>query len=397
MPVPAVRAAPASRPAGSRPANAAEYYERAFAKLPDETAADYLYLISWYEAKTDHPRAGATLTRYREVLDAFHWGAAATGCDWGPALHDGNFTAVARVSPAWVLKSLAQFNARYLFEHGKPGEAFDELARILAFARHVGSEGVLAARASEARIVESVAQQAGTMLHATPPEVAKRFGAQLKGLTASMSWADAMRREAAYAEPNLREWAKADPERFVGPDGRFTRTIALRYPLDPEAEKKRAADVQAVRALWLDPARREQAIAGARPLMEEAARVLELPNDTFPAAAEAFQRKLDAHPLARLVVPDVAREREKMLADAVYRTMLEAAVAVREEGAEALNRFRDPAGDGPFEYSVVDAPQGGERAYQLQSKLTRTIGQRRAVLRVGPPPKRVPGVLPDAP
>src|SRR5687768_7567963 len=95
---PAAAAPPATRPA-TRPANAAEFYDRAFAKLPDENAADYLYLISWYEAKTDHPRAGATLTRYRAVLDDFHWGAAATGCDWGPAVHDGNFTAVARVSP----------------------------------------------------------------------------------------------------------------------------------------------------------------------------------------------------------------------------------------------------------------------------------------------------------
>src|SRR5688572_2812830 len=182
-------ASPPLKPAASRPANAAEYYDRAFAKLPDENAADYLYLISWYEAKTDHPRAGATLTRYREVLDAFHWGAAATGCDWGPAVHDGNFTAVARVSPAWVLKSLAQFHARYLFEHGKPAEAFDEVARILAFARHVGSEGVLVARGSEARIVESVAQQVGMMLLATSPEVAKKFWARLKGLGPSVSWA----------------------------------------------------------------------------------------------------------------------------------------------------------------------------------------------------------------
>jgi hypothetical protein len=299
------------------------------------------------------------------------------------------------VSPAWILKSLAQFNARYLFEHGKPAEAFDEIARILAFARHVGSEGVLAARSSEARIVESVAQQAGTMLHATPPEVAKRFAAQLKGLGPSMSWADAVRREAAYAEPNLRAWAKADPERFVGPDGRFTRMAALRYPLEEDAEQKRATDAQAVRALWLDPARREPAIAGVRPLMEEAARVLELPNDKFPAAEAAFQRKLDAHPLARLVVPDVAREREKMLSDAVFRAMLEAAVAVRAEGPEALSRYRDPAGDGPFDYVIVGAPRGGERAYELQSKLTRRIGQRRAVLRVGPPPTRAPGVLPE--
>jgi hypothetical protein len=388
-------APPASRPAASRPANAAEFYDRAFAKLPDENAADYLYLISWYEAKTDHPRAGATLTRYREVLDAFHWGAAAIGCDWGPPLHDGNFTAVARVSPAWVLKSLAQFNSRYLFEHGKPAEAFDELARILAFARHVGSEGVLVARGSEGRIVESVAQQAGTMLGATPPDVAKRFGAQLKGLPASTSWPDAVRREAAYVEPNLREWAKADPEKLVGPDGRFTRAVIVRYPLDPEAEKKRAADARAVRALWLDPAKREPAIAGVRPLFEEAARVLELPNDTFPAGAEAFQRKLEAQPLARLLVPDVIRERDKMLTDAVYRAMLEAAVALRAEGPEALKHFRDPAGDGPFEYLLVEGPRGGERVYELQSKLTRAIGQRRAVLRLSPPPKRAPGVLPE--
>ena len=391
---PTAPATPASQPA-SRPANAAQYYDRAFAKLPDENAADYLYLISWYEAKTDHPRAGATLKRYREALEAFHWGAAATGCDWGPAVHDGNFTAVARVSPAWMLKSLAQFNARYLFEHGKPAEAFDEVARILAFGRHVGSEGVLAARESEARIVESVAQQVGTMLHATPPEVAKRFGARLKGLGPSMPWADAVRRQAAYVGPNLRGWAKDDPEKFVGPDGRFTRAVALRYRLDPEAEKKRAADAQALRALWLDPRRRDAAIEAVPPLVEQAARLLELPNDQFPAAAEAFQRQLEAHPLALLVVPDVAREREKMLAEAVHRAMLEAAVALRVEGPEAVSRYRDPAGDGPLELSVLEAPRGGgERAYELQSKLTRRIGNRPVVLRVGPPAKRAPGVLP---
>ena len=388
-------APPASRPAASRPANAAEYYERAFAKLPDETAGDYLYLISWYEASMEHPRAGATLNRYREVLEAFHWGAAADGCDWGPAVHDGQFTAVARVSPAWVLKSLAQFNARYQFEHGKPAEAFDEMARLLAFARHVGSEGVLAARGSEARIVEAAAQQVGTMLHATPPEVARTFAGRLKGLGPSMSWADAVRREAAWAEPNLRAWAKLDPEKFVGRDGRFTRLISLRYPLDPEATAKREADVREIRALWSDPAKRDAAIAGVRPLWEEVARLLELPPAEYAAAAPAFRAKVESKPLARLVVPDVDREREKMLADAVYRAMLEAAVAVRVEGPQAVHRFRDPAGEGPFEYVVVEAPRGGGQTYELQSKLVRSIGRRPVVLRVGPPIKRQPGVLPE--
>jgi hypothetical protein len=342
----------------------------------------------------EHPRAAATLNRYREPLDQFHRGAAASGCDWGPAVHDGQFAAAARVAPAWTLKSLAQFNARYLFEHGKPAEAYDEVARVLAFARHVGSEGALAARASEGRIVESAAQQVGMMLHDTPPEVAKLFAARLKGLGPSMSYADALRREAAWAGPNLREWAKADPQKLVGPEGRFTRLISLRYPLDPDAAAKRAADVEALRAVWLDPARRDAAIEGVRPLMEEAAKALEASREAFPAAAEALQRRLVASPLARVVVPDVNRERERMLVETVYRSMTEAAVAISLEGPEAVNRFRDPAGEGPFEYVVTEAPQGGGLVYELRSKLTRSIGQRPVVLRVGPAVKRKPGVLP---
>src|SRR5688500_17551544 len=387
-------ASPPLKPAASRPANAAEYYDRAFAKLPDENAADYLYLVSWYEAKTDHPRAAATLARYREALDAFHWGAAATGCDWGPAVHDGSFTAVARVSPAWVLKSLAQFNARYLFEHGKPGEAFDEVTRVLAFARHIGSEGVLVARASEGRMVESVAQQVWMRLQATPPEVARRFGERLKGMRPSMAWPDVVRREAGFAAQNLQAWAKADPERYVGTDGRLTRAVMLRHRLDPEADRKRTEDAQALRALWLDPRRRAAAIEAVPPLVEQVARVLELPPEQFPAAAEALKRQVEAQPLARLVVPDVEREREAMLADAVYRAMLEAAVAVRVEGPDALNRYRDPAGDGPFEYSLVEGPRGGERVYELKSRLTRRIGNRPTVLRIGPRAPRAPGLLP---
>ena len=49
---------------------------------------------------------------------------------------------------------------------------------------------------------------------------------------------------------------------------------------------------------------------------------------------------------------------------AARAAMLKAAVAVAAGGAEKIKDFRDPYGQGPFEYKAL--PQG----FELQSKLT---------------------------
>jgi hypothetical protein len=113
------------------------------------------------------------------------------------------------------------------------------------------------------------------------------------------------------------------------------------------------------------------------PRYDELARLTALPWREFDARYPEFAKKADAaNLLAGYVLPNmgkfVAVHRRAQARMALFR----AALAVVQGGPDRLKDFKDPFGDGPFEYRALD------RGFELRSKfrydgkpLTLTVGQ----------------------
>jgi hypothetical protein len=87
---------------------------------------------------------------------------------------------------------------------------------------------------------------------------------------------------------------------------------------------------------------------------------------------EAAMRK--SNPLAALMLPALPSALEYLDRADLRLALLQAAVAVVQEGPDAVKRFKDPMGDGPFEYKAL--PDG----FELKSK--RIVGKEPVALTV---------------
>ena len=122
-----------------------------------------------------------------------------------------------------------------------------------------------------------------------------------------------------------------------------------------------------------------KAIEGLMPVYDRLGELLELPYAEFEAKYPAFKDETKAaQPLAEVIVPDVHQLLAKERRSQARLAMLLAAVAVAESGSDKLNEFRDPFGEGPFEYRPL------EHGFEMKSKLlyegqpvTLTVGARK--------------------
>ncbi len=99
------------------------------------------------------------------------------------------------------------------------------------------------------------------------------------------------------------------------------------------------------------------------PFSDELANVTALPPKEFDAQYPEFVQKVKAtSPMAILILSTnltIASERRNQAQIALFK----AAIAVVQNGPDKLKDIRDPFGDGPFEYRVLD------KGFELKSKL----------------------------
>jgi hypothetical protein len=111
-------------------------------------------------------------------------------------------------------------------------------------------------------------------------------------------------------------------------------------------------------------------------LYDQMTKLTELPRAEFDAQYPKWQAQVAAaDPVAAAFVPALDKMMAAHRRAAVRLAMFRAAIAIVRGGPEKVKDFRDPAGDGPFEYHATD---GG---FELKSKLL--LKDQPLTLRVG--------------
>jgi hypothetical protein len=108
------------------------------------------------------------------------------------------------------------------------------------------------------------------------------------------------------------------------------------------------------------------------------AKLLTLPIDQFEKEFEIETKKQASNPVFKVFFPAIVNVRKAQARMEVRRALLSAALAVRQDGPDALNNYADPVVGGRFEYVPFD---GG---FELRSRMlgrdgkpvTLTAGQR---------------------
>jgi hypothetical protein len=192
-----------------------------------------------------------------------------------------------------------------------------DLAAVVALARHVAAAPLAISRSTAAGIESVGISQAAEHLTELPPAVLDDLSARLDGLPAMPGLADVVRGEEkiGMAAP-----ANSPGAAMIGQMGPFYASLA--------------------RAIALPPAEFEE---GWAEMQKEAQR------------AGAF---------AGILLPAMRKVREADDRLVAQRAMLKAAVVVQRRGTDAPPDIKDPFGEGPFEHRKL--PGGG---YELQSKL----------------------------
>jgi hypothetical protein len=112
-------------------------------------------------------------------------------------------------------------------------------------------------------------------------------------------------------------------------------------------------------------------------LYDELAGISVLPSAEFKPAADAIHKQyVQLNPFAAAVAPNVEAMRYASDRVIVRFAMLHAAVAIVSAGTGELKSFKDPFGEGPFEYRPL---KGG---FELKSKL-RSKDRPPAIVTVG--------------
>jgi hypothetical protein len=165
--------------------------------------------------------------------------------------------------------------------------------------------------------------------------------------------------------------AKGDPD-FV------KHVVAMLAP--PSDTDQTAAMTAAITAAGGTPETVAKAVEETAPFYDQLAEALGLPYDQVRAKVEEVNKKAQANPIAKAILPNYDKVVDTEARSVCRLAMLKAAIAVAKGGPDKTKDFADPYGDGPFEYKAL--PQG----FELRSKLQ--FRGEPVVLQVGQPPKK---------
>jgi len=225
----------------------------------------------------------------------------------------------------------------------------------LRLARHVENEPIMILQLVGYAIEGMAVQAAASHLPAAKAALPD-LAAALDGLPASPTVADMLKREnESFVGGTIRELKAAEKAK----PGDWARVWKEIIGPGTEGAEPGAAALRAVKSFDEVIQLSESLI----PMYDELAKLSALPPKEFDAKYPEFVKKAEAaNPLARAVLPAVDKVgAAKRRADARL-ALLKAAIAVVQNGPEAIKDHKDPFGDGPFGYQ---ATAGG---FELKSK-----------------------------
>ena len=353
--------------------NAALKYWQAFATLPTFTEAENKKLAESLTTPLDD-LARKILADADYSLRMMHYGVAQPRCDWGVSHEEGIFTRLPQANAARVLSSLACLRARMRSEAGQGAEAVDDIVAGMILGRHSSLTGtnlmLLSGYAVEHRMIETLALLLPKLDPRMIPDLKKRLAAIPKGMTTAESLAT---EEQYFLDWFIRTVKKAkDKESLL--------SVLAFINNEPEGGPRGSGDKArafveecggASRACF-DVRRRRASLTGRW------RRCWPCPWISSRRNSSARRRRGPATRCSTTSFPPSSSVRRAQARMDVRRALLSAALAIRQDGPEALKNDPAPVVGGPFEYVPFD---GG---FELRSTLkgrddkpvTLTVGHR---------------------
>lgn len=365
--------APAANSGGEMADNAALRYWPAFHFLPPSDPQQEKLLENWRAAPID---AATTklLDSGKLSLRYLHDGAKHPRCDWGLDYEQGFDLLLPHLQRARTLARLGALSARQRVEKGQTAEAADELADVLTLGRHASPDGitvaVLVRYAIEAIGIETAADQ----LPRLKPKDLDRLAERIDRLPPAASAKDSV-----HVEKDVGLNWMLKKVRGAKDDKDFVKHIVAM--LAPPGDTDQAAQMTAaITAAGGTPESVAKAIEETAPYYDQLAEALALPYDQVRAKVDEINKKAQANPIAKAILPSYDKVVDTEARAICRMAMLKAAIAVAKGGPDKVKDFRDPYGDGPFEYKAL--PQG----FELRSKLQ--FRGEPVVLQIGQAPKK---------
>lgn len=350
---PALTTQAAERP---KPDNAALRYWMAFVLMP-QSKEDESYLDAWDTTPID-ARVDELLKSADYPLRCLHDGAAIAKCDWGLNYEEGPGLMLPHLVRARQLGRLALLRARLRFAQGDARGAIDDAAAVLKLGRDAGDPiliAILVQYAIQNAATDALAQSLPKLDPASLTYLSNRLAHAPADDTMKQVWATETRymvnwvaeRMTSVQAANDDEWRRKVMELPI-----FGGPVEIGTPI-------KAEDL---------PARQQlpQVLDAIRAYYRELEGVTDAPADQQDARfTELRSRFANEGALFKFLTPDVTKVFQRRRQWQTRRTMLLAAIAVRQKGPETLKQkeFADPFGRGPFEYKQTE---GG---FTLQSKL----------------------------
>jgi hypothetical protein len=348
--------------------NAALKYWQAIGLMPTLDKDQEKIVEDWSKVPLDDA-AKKVIDQSRNSVTYLHRGAKLDRCDWAPDYEDGIGLLLPHLAKARTLARLAALHARAEFEQGHGKAGGEHVLAILRLGRHVQVDPIMVNHLVGYAIEQVAIDAAAPYLPALKGQMPADAAAALDRLPASPSLSGIMAQERdSFLRWTVRELKAAEAKK-PGSWQDFWKGL---FAGDENPDNRRAAES----ARTVEQA--VQMVEGLMPLYGELEKLTTLPWKEFDARYPEFVRKANADsPLAKAIMPAVDKVGAARRRAEARLAMFKAAIAVVQGGPDKLKEFKDPFGDGPFEYRALD------RGFELKSKLlfrdkpvTLTVGKK---------------------
>ena len=325
---------PAQEPQGGLGQNAALRYWQAFAHLSRLDEAQKKVLEGQPSAGAPDAEAVKVTEAGRDALLYLRRGAAIGAADWGLHREDGPNLLLPHLGRGRDLARLAALRARVDFARGDSVAAVDGAADAIVLGRHLSADltaliSYLVQVSCERIGIEAVAPHLAGLDAAALDRLEKRLAALPRGGTLEDSLK--VERSAFFDWATTRLAAMKDGEPWK-------ETVLRPMTSSPEEQDKIIAACGGTRTGVL------KNLEALRPAYEEVGGLLSLSQKEFHARAGELEKKFEANPIGKAVLPAFGKMYDRDAAARTRMTMLRAAVAAARGGQGRVKEFKDTNG-----------------------------------------------------
>jgi hypothetical protein len=319
---------PAGQSEESTVTNAAAIYRQAFA-LYDALSKEEKGLLADWRTNADSSVEAKLCEELRPICDLMHQATAVTNCDWGvePLMYD---TKLPHLAPARAISRAAIWNAAHC-RGNDTAAATDDVLLALHLGRSISSSALIGS------LVDMAIQ--GTAGSYVAANLGSFRGAEGKRLSASFSDSvyeeepsRAMEQEASVSDRLVAKLASTPADEFERKTSEFLSDIVEGVP---------PMDRTTALALL-------QQVADSRHVLARA--LASGSADEYEAWLQNSTELQESNPLAK-VLAAYDKFVDKADRAAINRALVEAALAVEQEGPSVLQSHPDPATGQPFVYT----------------------------------------------